>query len=673
MSKKPSHVFDLPISIRKRLMWVLFFLSFLFTLLLIQFYNIQMIQHDKWTRLALAQHQIVVIEPAARGRFYSNGSIKTGHPDSSQPFVVDIPKFQLFIDCPSIPLEYKKSVINGLTQLLNLSLPQQEQLAQKIYEKNRSYRLVRWLDPEKKVQIENYWLSYIKKKRIPKNALYFVRDYQRSYPFGKMLGPVLHTVRDDKDEQTHQNIPTGGLELAFNKYLKGQEGKRLMIRSSRHALETDEVISYPQKGSDIYLTINHYLQAIAEEEIEKAVKKTEAKGGWAIVMDPHNGEILALAQYPWFYPADYRRFYNNPILNQHTKVKALTDPFEPGSIFKPITLAVCLKANQELSKQGKKLLFDPLEKVNTDPCLFPGRSKVIKDTSLHHHLNMNMALQKSSNVYMAKMIQRVIEQMGDEWYRHVLHDVFGFGKKTGIELPGEPSGLLPKPGKKHANGGLEWSKATPYSLSFGHNILVNGFQMLKSYALIANGGFEVHPTLIKKIKRTNKEGHVEILYDESQRLKPLRLLDESICKRVIEAMKFVTKPGGSASKGDIPGYTEAGKTGTAEKVINGRYCSNVHFSTFVGIVPADKPRFIIMVAIDEPVSKYIPGFGKNQLAGNCAAPVFKELGLKSLEYLGVKPDDPFGYPQGDPRSNREKADMYGQLQDLQKLYKEWNR
>ena len=130
-----------------------------------------------------------------------------------------------------------------------------------------------------------------------------------------MLGAVLHTVQTVKDEKRGQAIPTGGFELAFNRYLKGVPGKRRLMRSPRNSLETGEVIASPKNGADIYFTINHCLQAIAEEEIEKGVKKSKAKSGWALMMEPRTGEILALAQYPEFYPAEYQHYLNDPLLS----------------------------------------------------------------------------------------------------------------------------------------------------------------------------------------------------------------------------------------------------------------------------------------------------------------------------------------------------------------------
>ena len=661
---------------RQRLVWVCLFVFVLFSLLIVQFFKIQIIEGEKWSRAAKAQHQLVVVEPFKRGLFYSNASIKPGHPERPQAFVVDVPKFHLFIDPSQIPVEYRQDMVQQISTFLKMKNEEVIHLRAQFEKKSRSRKLGMWLSREDRDQILKWWFAFARSNKIVRNALYFVQDYQRSYPFGKLLGQVLHTVRDEKEAHTQQSIPTGGLELIFNRVLQGKQGKRLILRSPRHPLETGTILAHPEHGADVYLTINHYLQAIAEEEIEKAVKKANAKAGWALLMHPRTGEIYALAQYPWFDPSSYATYFNDPVSAECTKVKALTDPFEPGSMMKPLTLAIVLKANQELIAQGKKPIFSPDEKIATSNGIFPGRSKPIGDTRRHNYLNMYMGLQKSSNIYMARLVQRVIETLGENWYRNALSDVLGLGKKTGVELPGESPGLLPTPGKLHPNGKMEWSTPTPFSIAFGHNILCNSFQILRSYAVIANGGYEVFPTLIRKVVRQNREGSEEVLIDHtcSERLqKNKKVLSDEIIHHVVTAMKYVTKPGGGGAKAEIYGYTEAGKTATAEKIVNGVYSKKDHISSFVGFAPASHPEFVLMVVIDEPECKYIPGIGKNQLGGNCAAPAFAEIGLRTLQYLGVAPDDPYGYPKGDPRRNEEKADWMQQAKALGALYEEWNR
>ena len=660
---------------RKRLVWVSLGVFALFCLLIVQFFKIQIIEGDKWTKRAKSQHQLVVTEPFKRGLFYSNTSIKLGHPETPQAFVIDVPKFHLYADPNSIPEKARDEIARKLCGFLRVNGEEAIKLRHQLEKKSRSRKLAVWLDKERCDEINQWWFHYAREKKIVRNALFFMQDYQRSYPFGKLLGQLLHTVREEKDAKSHQPIPTGGLELVFDKMLQGKEGKRLILRSPRHPMETGNILSPPEDGADVYLTINHCLQAIAEEEICKAVKNSNAKGGWAILMEPKTGEIWALAQYPWFEPGKYRDYFNEPRLQENTKVKAIADPYEPGSTMKPLTIALALKANAELKKQGKKPIFSPLEKIATANGSFPGRSKPIHDTRSHGYLNMPLAIQKSSNIYMARLVQRIIEALGDQWYRNALQEIFGFGVKTGIELPSESPCMLPTPGKLHPNGKMQWSKPTPFSIAFGHNVLVSSMQMLRSYAILANGGFDVRPTLVRKVVRKKTDGSEEVILDNTtaERVKSFRrLLEPEIAEEVVKAMKYVTKPGGTAPKGDIYGYTEAGKTATSEKIIGGTYSKKNHISTFIGFAPVKNPRFVMLIAVDEPEFKFIPGVGRNQLGGNCCAPAFREIGLRTLQYLGVEPDDPHGFPVGDPRRDEAKADCLKEIKALKELYQQWN-
>ncbi len=651
-----------------RLLFFAIGLFTLFALLIAYFFHIQIVEGEKWSKEARRQHYFVINEPFLRGTFYSNTSIKRGHPETPQKLVIDIEKFHLFVDPESIPEALRDTMAQRLCKILNLADSEKKQLRSHFDRKTRNRRLAMWLTKEEYDAILRWWHPYARRHHIPRNALYFVSDYQRSYPFGKMLGPILHTVQQIKDEKTGQSIPTGGLELSCNKYLKGTRGKRRLMRSPRNSLETGEVIASPINGADVYLTINHCLQAIAEEELEKGVKNCKAKSGWALMMEPRTGEILAIAQYPDFYPADYQRYFNDPLLSDSTRVKAIQDAHEPGSVMKTITVAIALQANKVLKERGEKAIFHPEEKMATSNSHFKGR-KNLTDTHYHAFLNMDMAVQKSSNIYVARLVEQIVNRLGNDWYKSALHS-FGCGEKTGIELPSETKGLVPTPGKKHPNGALEWSIPTPYSLAMGHNIQMSSLQLARMSAVFANGGRLVTPTLIRKVVRRD-----ELLLDNT---KPERaasfpiVLDKDIVDRVIRAMKFTTKAGGTARRGDILGYTEAGKTGTAEKIIGGHYSKTLHVSSFVGFTPVKEPAFVLVVTMDEPEHGYIPGVGKNHMGGTCSAPVFREIARRSLEYLGVSPDDPHGYPVSDPRYDPEKADWVAETRRLQEIYEKWN-
>lgn len=641
---------------KKRLVFIAITVFFLFSILIINFFKIQILEGEKWAQAALAQHEFIVKEPFKRGTFYANPTLKYGHPESPQPLVFDVTKYHLCIDPQSIPAHYREEMAAVLDRFVSVNHEEFEK-------KSRSRRLAVWLDRETKEAIASWWRDYAKEKKIARNALYFVTDYRRSYPYGKLLGQVLHTIREMKDETTQEGVPTGGLEAYFNSYLKGKLGKRKLLRSPLNHLEIDKVIEDPEDGADIYLTINHCLQAIVEEELEKGVQAAQAKGGWAVMLNPHTGEIWSLAQYPYFDPTHYQEYFNDPARIEDAKVKAVTDAFELGSIMKPITLAIALQANNE----GKKKLLDPNEKIDTTRTIYPGRaSRPLQDLPSHRALNMNMAIQKSSNVYMAQVIDRVINQMGNGWYRSALVERFGFEKKTGIELPGEASGVVPRPGFLHPNGALEWSLPTPYSLAIGYNILATSLQMARAYSVFANGGYLIEPTLVRKIMKNG-----EVILEHLP--KKVRVLDPEIIELVTGAMKFSTQVGGTGRLASISGYTEAGKTGTAEKIVGGVYSKQRYISSFIGFTPAAGARFVLIVTIDEPKPIRLEGGVKNYMGGRCAAPVFAAIAKRTLEYLGEPRDDPHGYPPGDPRYDPEKADWMKEVRDLKILYEQWNK
>lgn len=658
----------------KRILFVACGLFGLFSLLILQFFRVQIVQETKWQRFAKAQHELTIKEPFKRGVFYSNSSLTLDKNSKPQPFVVDIPVFHLYVDPFQIPTQKRKEILERLTQELKLTSEEQKATEYSLsLEKSRSRKVKMWLSQQSKSELSKWWFDFAKENKIAHNALYFVSDYKRCYPFGSHLGQILHTIREDKEEGTEQGIPTGGLEYFFNSILGGVAGKKKLLRSPKHPLDLGKVIEPPQHGADIYLTINHHLQAIAEEEVKKGVEFCQAKSGWAILMNPHTGEILAYAQYPFFSPADYRSYYNDEKKIEHTRLKGICDRFENGSVTKPLTMALCLLANEELQKQGQKKLFDPNEKV---PCLsgrFPGRDRDLVDPRPHAYLNLYQAIQKTSNIYPARIVERVIQALGPTWYRSKMAEVLGFGEKTGVEYPMETEGLLPTPGRLNSNGTLEWSTPTPFSLAIGYNFMVNSLHILRVYAAFANEGHLVQPTFVRKIVKTNDEAS-EVLLDHTdpKRSKEFKQIFSSELCRVIRDSLLHCVSGGGGYLADIYGYTVAGKTGTARKIVEGGYSQRYYFSSFVGFAPATDPKLVLLVSMDEPSTELKHGIGYMYYGGKCAAPVFREIMRRSLQYLGVKPDNPHHYPPGDPRHNPKEAYWYKPSKDLKELYEKWN-
>lgn len=646
---------------------------FAFSVILVRFYFLQVIERDKWLSIANRQHRILLSESGKRGTFFAHNSLCNNSSEEDKPLAMDVLSYSLIIDPLGIPEEHKPLLIRDISRMLHVD----KGISSAFYKKSRYRKIAEHLFTGKKEEIERWWHLYAKKYRISRNALFFRKSYQRVYPFGHMLGQVLQSVRtvDNGDGDVHI-VPLGGLEKVFHPYLSGKKRCASFFRVPRQYVMLEELDGSDGTynlfqdsdidGNHVYLTINHVLQSIVEEELARGIESVSAKRGMAIMMNPFSGAVYALAHYPFFSPERYRDFYRDKL--SHVKIGAISDCFEPGSTMKPISMAIALKANQMCLRQNERPIFSPEKMISCDRVNFPGRSKPMKDLRHHRKLNMPMAMQKSSNIYPALLIQKVVEKCGASWYRNQLTQVFGFGEKSGIELSYENIGLVPTPGKKHKNGRPEWSPSTPSSLAIGYNVTVNLVQMAKAFSIFANGGLSVKPTLWRKIVfQDGREIHNADLITVRT-----RVLDEAIVQAIVKAMKYTTKIGGSGVLADVPGFTEVGKTSTSEKCIDGKYYKDKNGSSFVGFAPENKTKFVLLVFVDEPKKEFIHGFGFTHFGGKCAGPIFREISRRALEYFGCSPDDPYGYPTGDARFNPKKADWFQEASQLNKDYEKYN-
>ena len=637
-------------------------LSLGFCLVAARFYKLQINEHRLWKKRADSQQLLRIDLGAKRGTIF--GSLTQDGDHSFVPLVQDTAAHHLYVDAKAIPDVYKKP----LAMFLSLHLSRSSDEIMLELEKNSRFRKLEWnLSLEQKQQIQREFKKFIKKKNIPKNALFFLSGFKRVYPMGSLAGSLLQTLGTQEGSRGPERIATGGLEKKLESFLKGTSGQLACYRTPKGRLDGRKIIRRPQAGADVYLSINPLIQAVCETQLKEACLKAKAKGGWVIVMDPEHGDILAFAQEPSLDLLDPSSLINDPQKVSYLNLKALTDPFEPGSIMKPITMLVCLKANRILKEQGKAPCFNPEEKIACLDGRFPGRKNPIKDVHAYSYLNMNMALQKSSNIYMARAIQKVQSALGDEFYSNELKNTFSFGHRTKIGLGSESGGFVPTPFKKTSRGLLEWSMPTPFSLSMGYNLLATSMQMTKVFAMIANGGYEIEPNIIKKIVKRKEGAPDEVIFDDTMQQKhKVQKIHPDDCQKVKYAMQFAVNKGGTAFRAKIPGYTACGKTATTEKLTGGSYSKDRHISTFVGFAPMDKPRFVCLIVIDEPGKFYIEGVGKNQYGGVCAAPSFSVIGQKTLEILGVEPDDPGSLI--DPMQSR----TYSDVKACQELFNQWN-
>jgi len=415
----------------------------------------------------------------------------------------------------------------------------------------------------------------------------------RYYPQNQLAGQLIGFVGRDSEGLE-------GLELKYNDYIRGEAGSSVTERDAlgrRVLVQGVEGLRIPP-GSDVHLTLNTSIQHIAEKELEATILKYRAKSGVAIVIEPFTGEVLALANYPTFDPNNYSKQSADQRRN-----RAVTDSFEPGSTFKTILAAAAL----EEGVVGKEDLF------YCEMGKYPYAGKVIHDTHPHGWLSFAKILQVSSNIGFTKVAQKLKK---DRYYRYI--EKFGFGQVTGIDVPGEVPGLLRK--------AESWSAIDLATHAFGQGISATPLQMVMAYAAIANGGFLMRPYVTRRV--VSPQGEIVL---EIQPHVVRRVISEKTARSLASILKDVTNEGGTGVMANVDGFEVAGKTGTAQKAdpVHGGYAAKKRVASFVGFVPANDPRLVALVLIDEPEV--------NVYGGVVAAPAFRNIAQAALRHLAVAP------------------------------------
>jgi cell division protein FtsI (penicillin-binding protein 3) len=415
----------------------------------------------------------------------------------------------------------------------------------------------------------------------------------RHYPQGQVAGQLIGFVGRDSEGLE-------GLELKYNELIRGATGSSIAERDAlgrRVLVEGVEGLHIPP-GSDIHLTVDNAIQHMAEKELEASISKYRAKAGVAIVVEPFTGEVLAMANYPSFDPNNYSKQSAEQRRN-----RAVTDSFEPGSTFKTILAAAAL----EEGVVGKDdLFYCEMGKYH-----YAGR--IIHDTHPHGWLPFSKILQVSSNIGFTKVAEKLKR---DRFFKYI--EKFGFGQTTGIDVPGEVSGLLREPEK--------WSGVDLATHAFGQGISTTPLQLVMAYAAVANGGFLMRPYVMRRA--TGPKGEVLL---ENQPHVVRRVISEKTSTLLASMLRDVTNEGGTGTMANVDGFEVAGKTGTAQKAdpVNGGYAAKKRVASFVGFVPANKPRLVALVLIDEPEV--------NVYGGVVAAPAFRNIAQSALRHLAVAP------------------------------------
>jgi cell division protein FtsI (penicillin-binding protein 3) len=454
-----------------------------------------------------------------------------------------------------------------------LGMPAHE-LSKKLTRKSRGeFAVQRPVTPEQAVKIAAMGVP----------GLHLRREFRRYYPAGEVAAHVVgFTNVDDLGQE--------GVERAYQDWLAGREGERQIMRDRRgNTIRDLAPIKTAQMGGNLALALDLKIQYLAHRELAAAIAQHKAKGGSVVVLDAKTGEILALANQPIFNPNNRRNYKPGPMRN-----RAVIDTFEPGSTIKPFVAAAVLERG----------LFHPNTVIDTPETWRVG-NKLVRDVHPHPQMTVSEIIQKSSNVGAVKMAMALTPLQ----YWEVLHRS-GFGQLPGSGFPGETAGRL--------RDGSAWKPVEHATMAYGYGLSVSLLQLTRAYMAFANDG-EVMP--------------LSFLKREPQEIVGERVFSPGVAREVRAMMEAVTQEGGTGLRTRVPGYRVAGKTGTAHKLVDGRYAPDRYLSSFVGMAPASNPRLIIGVVIDEPSGGVYYG-------GSVAGPVFAQVMAASLRQLALPPDAP---------------------------------
>lgn len=568
--------------LRFRIYLVLGLFVVFFSVILFRAVQLQVLEGDKLKRLALKQHRKTVNIHSKRGDIYDR----------------NLKELAISVEVDSVfaqpgKLASAREAARKLSPMLGMS----------------------WVEVEKKLKSPGnfVWVKRQvdldegqRKELAELEGVGIVKESRRYYPNSRLASNLVGFTGLDANGLE-------GVELYYDSMLRGTSRKIVSDKDAtgRVLLFEDPDKTVPVNGMEVELTIDKTIQYITEKALKKAVDDSNAKGGSAIVMDPATGEILAMASLPTYDPNDVKN--SGP---GHRRNKVITDVFEPGSIFKLFLVSAALEEN----------LIKPSDRIYCENGVYKVADRVFHDTKKHGWLTVPQIIKYSSNIGSAK----IGEKLGRaQLYRYVR--AFGFGEKTGIDLPGEASGAL-----RHYN---KWSSVTLHTVSFGQGVSATALQLITALSSIANGGFLMKPYVVKSVKDPSGK-----IISETNPAILRKVVSEETARKVTEMLTTVTETGGTGTRAAVEGFEVAGKTGTAQKpdFKHGGYEKGAFIASFFGFVPAKSPRLAILVTVDEPRGEYY--------GGAISGPVFKEIAEESLSYLGVFPENRTGPKMENARS-----------------------
>jgi len=535
--------------------------------------QVQLVRHDYYTNRASRQQERTVSLNPVRGSIVDARGRVLAESVSAVSIYADP---QLVTD--------RKAAAKALAAVPGLGLTARE-IDEKLQSDSGFVWIARQLPMEAAVEL--------RKLKVP--GISFIEEHRRSYPRGSVAANVIGYVGLDGEG-------LAGVEHSFDHYVRGRAGRVTILRDARAGtyLVGGEGANRAVDGNNVVLTIDSVVQFIAEQALMKAVDKYHAASGSAIVMDPRDGSVLAMASAPTFDPNRFNDFSPAEWRN-----RTVQDLYEPGSTFKIVTASAGLEEGM----------------VTPSQIIDCGNGSIeIANVAIHEHggnayglMPFEEVMVHSSNVGTIKVGLAVGPRRFYDYIRR-----FGFGERTGVQLPGEAPGLLRRTEK--------WSMLSNASMSIGQEIGVTPLQIAVAMSTVANGGMRVAPRVIDRV--VDAKGNT--IY-QPQRNAPVRVISEKTAAVMNEILKAVVTRG-TGQPAALTEHVVAGKTGTAQKAGRGGYSPDKFVASFCGYVPADRPRLVILVVVDEPKGA--------QYGGTVAAPAFKEIAEAALRYLGVAPSMP---------------------------------
>lgn len=577
--------------IRKRVKAAFVLFCLLFAFLAYHLYGVQIQRHEELFAKAREKYTIEVKKENIRGEIFDyDGNLLVGN--SPVGSIIADP-------CSFTKEEDTREAVAFLAA--ELQLPEKE-----IYRK-LSTKTISFTDKEGRKVTRNRRYVLLK-KNIPFHEFEQIREkiaqskmrgisckvsLKRTYPKNSMMANILGFTTNDRDKLTARS----GLEKSFDGDMSSVDGKIKFERSRDGApLVFGEIFRQNgHDGHDYFLTIREPIQSILEEEIDKLMESSKSKRAYMVMADPYTGNIIAVAQRPTFDPNNRANLSASSMGNPIAEMA-----FEPGSIMKPFAVAGALDHG----------IVRPDTIIDCENGRWIYAGKKLGDTHKIGKITVAEVIKESSNIGTAK----IALEIGEPRLKNILSS-FGFGQRTGIPLRPETVGQF------YRNP----SKISITRYPIGQGLSVSPLQMVRAYCMLANGGYQVKLRLVDRIR--NVDGTVQkIKIEPAERI--FRRPETS--REILTMMQLVTEPGGTGTAAAVRGYHVAGKTGTAQKVVNGRYSSKVHTSSFVGIIPATRPRFVLLVTADEPQGA--------QYGGTVAGPYFSSVAERTLKYLRETPE-----------------------------------